>query len=269
MQDIWHHIHSPMPMRDAARVACLSRAFLHSWRCHPNLSLSWDVVGSSDKFDHILRNHSGRLKVLKLELDDISCRYLDSWLHIAVTAGIEELTLMPFRRKYNVPSSLFSDGFRNSIRYLELGFCTFRPTAELAPLRSLTSLHLCTLRITGDELECLLSKALALEQLVIAECKEIIFLKIPCVLQQLSYLDVYGCWRLQAVESKAPNLSNCFLSGEFRKVWLGETSRVKKLTLLRPNSVYYARAELSCTTPNLETLVLISDEEVILKLQLL
>lgn len=253
-------------MRDAARVACLSRAFLHSWRCHPNLSLSWDTVGSTDKIDHILKNHSGRLKVLELELDGISCRYLDSWLHIAVTAGIDELTPMPFRCKYNVTSSLFFDGVKNSIRYLELGFCTFRPTAELARLRSLTSLHLCTVRITGDELECLLCKALALEQLVIVECKEIILVKIPCVLQQLSYLEVYGCWRLQAVESKAPNLSSCFLSGEIRKVSLGETSRIKNLTLFRPNSVYYARAELSCTMPNLETLVLYSDEEVILKL---
>ncbi|CAM0146992.1 unnamed protein product [Urochloa decumbens] len=271
-EDIWHHIHSLMPMHDAARVACLSRAFLHSWRCYPNLSLSRDIVRSkehacrgdlSNKIDHILRNHSGRLKVLKLGLDGISCRYLDSWLHIAVTAGIEELTLMPFRHKYNVPSSLFSDGVRYSIRYLELGFCTFRPTAELGPLRSLTSLHLCTLRITGDELECLLSKALALEQLVIIDCKEIICLKVPCVLQQLSYLKIIGWWRLRAVESKAPNLSNFFLSGEIRKVSLGETSRIKNLTLFRSNVVCYARSELSCTMPNLETLVLSSDEEVV------
>uniref|UniRef100_A0A0E0K372 Uncharacterized protein n=1 Tax=Oryza punctata TaxID=4537 RepID=A0A0E0K372_ORYPU len=36
-EDIWSHIHSLMPLRDASRAACVSRAFLYSWRCHPNL----------------------------------------------------------------------------------------------------------------------------------------------------------------------------------------------------------------------------------------
>jgi hypothetical protein len=194
MQDIWHHIHSLMSLHDVARSACLSRAFLRSWRCHPNLSLSRDMFGSEahaiDTIDHILRNHSGCLKVLKLNLDAIYCRSLDSWLLIAVTPVIEELTLLPYRRKYNVPSSLFSHGVRNSIRYLKLGFCTFHPTAELGLFRSLTTLHLRTLRISGNELECLLSNALALERLVLLDCKEIICLNVPCVLQQLSYLEI-------------------------------------------------------------------------------
>ncbi|OEL16702.1 hypothetical protein BAE44_0022279 [Dichanthelium oligosanthes] len=119
-----------MPLRDAARATCLSRAFLESWRCHPNLTLRQPngAVGDlTDKIDRILRNHSGCLKVLELGLDGISCRYLDSWLRTAVTPGIEELTLRPFRWKYNIPCSLFSNGVRKSIRYLKLGFCTFPP----------------------------------------------------------------------------------------------------------------------------------------------
>ena len=124
MQDIWRHIHYLMPLRDAARAACLSRAFLRSWRSHPNLTLNWDVLSSeththrgsfSYKIDFILRNHSGCLKVLDLNLEDISCRYLDNWLGDAVTPGIEELTLSPYRRKYNVPCSFLSDRVRNSI----------------------------------------------------------------------------------------------------------------------------------------------------------
>ncbi|CAO2205494.1 unnamed protein product [Urochloa humidicola] len=215
----------------------------------------------SDIIDRILRNHSGRLKVLKLDLDGISCRYLDSWLVIALTPGIEELTLMP-KCKYSLPCSFLSDGVRNFIRYLELGFCTFRPTAELGPMGSLTSLHLRTVRITGDELECLLFNSLALEQLVLIDCKEIICLNIP-ELQQLSYLKIFGCCRLRVIESKAPNLSSFFLTGNIPKVSLGETSQMKNITLYRSNVVCYARAELSCTMPNLETLVLRSGEEVV------
>ncbi|WVZ95503.1 hypothetical protein U9M48_041258 [Paspalum notatum var. saurae] len=273
-EDIWCHIHSLMPLRDAASAACVSHAFLRSWRCHPNLTLNINMLASethacelsySDKIDCILRNHSGCLKVLKLELDCIfiSRRHLDNWLCAAVTPGIEELTLLPYKRKYNVPLSLLSNGVRNSIRYLKIGYCTFRPTAELGPLRSLTSLYLCTLRITGDELECFLSNTLTLKQLVLVDCKEIIYLKIPCMLQQLGYLKIFECWRLQVIESKAPNLSIFCLSGEISKVSLGETLHMRNLTLHRSNVVCYARADLPSIMPNLETLVLNSCGEVV------
>jgi hypothetical protein len=35
---------------------------------------------------------------------------LERWLDIAVKPGIEELTLLPFRHKYNVSFTLFSNG---------------------------------------------------------------------------------------------------------------------------------------------------------------
>jgi hypothetical protein len=34
-----------MPMRDAAQVACVSKAFVRSWRCHPNLHFSKETLG--------------------------------------------------------------------------------------------------------------------------------------------------------------------------------------------------------------------------------
>uniref|UniRef100_A0A0E0N363 DUF295 domain-containing protein n=1 Tax=Oryza rufipogon TaxID=4529 RepID=A0A0E0N363_ORYRU len=66
-EDIWRHIHSLMPMRDAARTACLSHSFL--------------CIG---------------VKTLKLELSGTAYHNLDNWLQVAVTPGIEELTLMRF-----------------------------------------------------------------------------------------------------------------------------------------------------------------------------
>ncbi|OEL13470.1 hypothetical protein BAE44_0025511, partial [Dichanthelium oligosanthes] len=70
------HIHSLMPMRDAAQAACVSRTFLHSWRSHPNLNFSNTTLGLnkktygddeiardfSSKVDHILRKHSVSIK---------------------------------------------------------------------------------------------------------------------------------------------------------------------------------------------------------------
>jgi len=75
MQDILHHIYSVLPLRDAARAACSSHAFLRFWRCHPNLTLNWHILGSNANasqenfsciIDNILRNHSGiNIKILK------------------------------------------------------------------------------------------------------------------------------------------------------------------------------------------------------------
>jgi hypothetical protein len=176
-------------MREAARAACASRAFLHSWRRHPNLIFNKDTIGLKingrgenfhHKIGHILRKHSGiSLKTFSLDYSNMcdfdGARYFDSWLQIALKPGIEILTLwLPTTKNiYNFPCSLLSDGIRNSLQYLKLHNVALHPTVELGPLRSLTSLHLCDVRITWDELECLLCNSLALEQLEVRSCVEI------------------------------------------------------------------------------------------------
>lgn len=271
MQDIWYHIHSLMPMRAAARAACISHAFLRSWRCHPNLTLTSTTLRPkvrarelSSNIDMILRNHTGMgLKTLELNLggEDSTFPYVDSWLQVAVAPGIEKLNLILYK-KYNFPCLLLSDGVRNSIRDLQLDSCVFRPTSELGLMRRLTSLDLSFVRITGDELECLLSNSPALEQLELYSCKEIVFLKIPCVLRQLSCLTVLDCYRLQLIECKAPNLSIIDFSGEKIELSLGQPLKMKELYMCHPGAVCYAYAELPSIMPNLETLVVGSAIEV-------
>jgi hypothetical protein len=118
MQEIWRHIHSLMQIDDAARAACLSRAFLSSWRCYPKLNLSWYALrprtcrGLNGSIDSILRNHSGiGLKILRLNLygGSSSLPYIDRWLQVAVTPGIEELTLT-LHEEYKFPCSILSHG---------------------------------------------------------------------------------------------------------------------------------------------------------------
>ncbi|KAM0882913.1 hypothetical protein ACQ4PT_032009 [Festuca glaucescens] len=69
-EDMLHHIHSLLPLQDAARAACVSRGFLRSWRFYSNLTLNWKTLGSTDdkfegcetryinKIDKILNNYS-------------------------------------------------------------------------------------------------------------------------------------------------------------------------------------------------------------------
>lgn len=145
MQDILRHIHAKMTLRDAARAACASHTFRHNWICRPNLTFSLGTLGLNrnasrdvitrdliSKIDLIMQNRSGiGVKTLDIDLyscDNIDFAYLDSWLRIAVTPGIEELILtlplplivienaLPIISVYNFPCSLLSNGRKlNSI----------------------------------------------------------------------------------------------------------------------------------------------------------
>jgi hypothetical protein len=224
------------------------------------------------RIENILKKHSGiGVKILRLHLrNEYTCfPHINRWLKVAVTPGIEELTLVsPFiYKKYSFPCSVLSAGVRNSVQSLQLDSCVFRATAELGPFRSLTILRLRSVCITGDELECLLSNSLALERLDLRDCDEIISLKIPSVLQQLRYLLVDGCRALQIIENKAPSISNFTLFGRCNiKLLLGEASQtIKLLNLFGATAAGYARAKLPSIMPNLEILNLSSSHEVYYK----
>ncbi|XBH71031.1 hypothetical protein VPH35_098565 [Triticum aestivum] len=290
-ENIWRHVCYFLPLKDAARATCVSRAFRSSWRCHPNLTFSKETMGYlenarrqrkitgdyNSRIDHFLANHSGTgVKTLSLlfygpySANTSYC--LDGWLQIAVAPGIEELSLTLFsdsdqlldKAKYNFPCSLLSDGRGNSIRELKLVGCAFRPTVGIGCTRSLTNLSLCFVHITGDELGFLLSKSLALERLDLNSCSEIASLKIPSLLQRLSYLKVSQCSMLQVIESKAPNISSFHFVGDQQvQLFLGESSQVKEIFISHSCALHYARAMLPSTTPNLETLDIFSTGEMV------
>jgi hypothetical protein len=275
-----------MPLQDAAQSACVSRTFLCSWRCHPNLNFSKETLclkknargkGGvarcfTTRVDHILKNHSGiGVKTLILDIPD-SCKIgicrLNHWLQIAIAPGIEEVTIyLPWnlKTKYSFPCSLLFGGCGNSIRHLSLAYCAFRPPVGFDCLRSLTKLYLCEVCITEDELGNLFSNSFALEHLKLTSCSELISLKIPFWLEGLSLLCVVDCNMLQVIESKAPNLHTFKFFGDPRHFTLGELSQVKSLHFkLSKNgsSLTYAITKLPSTVPTLETLRVSSYHEV-------
>uniref|UniRef100_A0A0E0A1Z2 At1g61320/AtMIF1 LRR domain-containing protein n=1 Tax=Oryza glumipatula TaxID=40148 RepID=A0A0E0A1Z2_9ORYZ len=278
-EDIWYHIHSLLPLRDAARAACVSSTFLCSWRCRPNLIFSQKTLGLNgnwrenvreliNKVDHIMKNHSGiGLRTFGLQSYNlINTCYLDRWLNIAITPAIEELSLTQFpennTKYYNFPCSILFNRGGNSIKHICLSYCAFRPTGGLNFLRRL---HLGEVHITGDELECLLSNSFALEQLTLKYCKELNYLRIPCQLQQLKDLEVYERKALQMMEVKAPNLSTFHYDGNLARLSDGGLLAVKKLRIssfYQYNNVHYASANLSSIVPTIETLIISSFGEV-------
>lgn len=272
-------------MRDAARVACVSRGFAHSWRYYPNLVFNDETLGINantwikgekmrdftSKVDCIMKKHSGiGVKTFRFQVglvysakDCCHLYHLDSWLRSAVKPGLEELnvTLSSTNAMYNFPCTLLSGGTGELLRYLVLVNCNFHPT-KLVCLKTLTRLRLHKVNILEDELECLLSNSFSLEQLKLANCNNIVCLKIPC-LKRLSSLEVSACNRLQVIESKAPNLSYFSFGGNPHvQLPLGGTSPIKKLSVSYNDAVFYARTELPSRLPNLEALIIFSHPEV-------
>uniref|UniRef100_A0A8R7PWP9 F-box domain-containing protein n=1 Tax=Triticum urartu TaxID=4572 RepID=A0A8R7PWP9_TRIUA len=210
-EDIWCLVHSLMPLCDSAHSACVSRTFLRSWRCHPKLIFSEETLGLKQKegrniniawdftsrVNQILKNHSDTgVKILEFVINNrhnVNTCQLNSWLQKAVTPGIEKITLflpMEYREEYNFPCSVLFDGRGNSIWYLNLTNCAFRPVAGFDCLRSLTKLRLYGVCIRGDELGHLISNCFASEELQVWCCMELICLTIPFWLQRLSCLTV-------------------------------------------------------------------------------
>lgn len=189
--------------------------------------------------------------------------YINSWLHIAITRAIEEVSLV-VTSHYNFPCSILSDGRGNSIRDLYLTHCAFRPTVGIDCLSSLTKLHLYYVSITGDELGCLLSSSFALERLELRDCNELIILKIPFCLERLSFLMVYACEKLQMIESKAPNLSTFRFWVDPVELSFGLSSQLKHLEVMFSSKCFcsYAITKLPSIVPHLETLTVSSSIEV-------
>uniref|UniRef100_A0A453L5K3 At1g61320/AtMIF1 LRR domain-containing protein n=1 Tax=Aegilops tauschii subsp. strangulata TaxID=200361 RepID=A0A453L5K3_AEGTS len=284
-EDIWRHIHFLLPMQDAARAARISQSFRSSWKCYPNLTFTNETMCSKEdlcmrttgsnvirdynnKIDHVLRNHSGAgVKKLRLEYyviphDAEPYHHLTSWLQIAVTPGIEQLhlTLSPRDATFNFPCMLLSERCHGSIQYLHLANLDLHPTFQLG-LRTLKTLHLYNVHITGGELGCLLSHSFALAHLRLQYCHDIIRLQIPCLLQRLRFLEVLEC-SLEVLEINAPNISRFRLMDFNVQLSFGKSRKMKNLMLNNSCGISYAIDNLPSCAPKVETLTIHSSYEV-------
>jgi hypothetical protein len=253
-------------------------------RCRSNLTFNEETLGLSGKacgrdklsqifsnrVDNIMTKHPGtgvKTFTLRFCRSFIHTSYLNKWLKIAITPGIEELIFSVPRYNtvyYNFPCLLLFNGRGNQIRHLNLSRCAFHPMAG-AGLGCLTRLHLSEVHITGDELGQLLSNSVAMEELKLMHCDKIISLKIPCLLHRLNYLKVFECRGLKVIENKAPNICVVHIDGTLEKLRVGDLLHVKELELIDVdgiNLVYHARAKLPFIMPKLETLNLMSAGEV-------
>uniref|UniRef100_K3ZL08 At1g61320/AtMIF1 LRR domain-containing protein n=2 Tax=Setaria italica TaxID=4555 RepID=K3ZL08_SETIT len=247
-EDALQHIHSLMTMRDAA---CVSRRFLFFWRRYPNLAFNQEYISGYrgkyvfSKAQYVLENHSGvGVKMLKLNLStcskkDIDINLLDGWLRAFIKPGITELA------------------------FLHLASCDFHPTEGprlLGCSRSLSTVCLHNVRITGDEVGFFLSSCFALERLDLSKCSMITSLKIPRVLHKLRIVQLHMCQVLQTVEINALNLSPFNYNGcPLSSFSLGDSLETKELLMHvvgMPDLIQYVGCNVPSIAPNLEMLML-------------
>ncbi|KAL6911569.1 hypothetical protein ACP4OV_000374 [Aristida adscensionis] len=293
------HVFSLLYLQDAARAACVPRSFLRSWRHYSNLTFSEKSLGLNDtklgldeetvalhgkayklcriesflvnRIDHILKNHSGiGVETLKLQLypcSNIDASCLDGWLQIAIKSGIKDVSIelsSNIKTAYNFPCELLSNETGRSIQFLRLSSCAFRPTGKLGCLRSLTRLSLHLVHTNDEELGRLLSNSVSLEKIEISCCNEIVCLKIPCTLYQLSLLRVLACKMLRNVEVNAPKLSSLHYGGSPAQISFGNLLQVRDIHMLgflHLGMIHYARTKLTSIAPNIESLTLSSPLE--------
>ena len=99
----------------------------------------------------------------------------------------------------------------------------------------------------------------------LANCNDVVCLKIPCLLEKLDILIVIGCKTLEVIDSNAPNLSTFFFAGRPMHISLGDASQLTNASIIRnhwPDALYYASTKLPFIAPNLQTLVLSTSDEV-------
>ena len=280
------HIHSLLPLPDAARAACVcvSHRFLHSWRCFPNLTFYQTTFGLNkgtsyereknfiDRIDHIIRNHSGvGVKTLILDVSHcgkiITAQHLDIWLQAIIRSGILKIyvELPPhYSPEYNLPCSLLSCA-GSSLQSISLFSCAFHPTLTIGYLKSLKRVCLNHVHTTEEELGCLFSSTVSLGFIELTSCNEITFLNIPSHLQALSTLMVFMCTSLQTIEIYAPNLTKFWFAGPPIEILINNSSQLKYMSMngtYNSGTIQYAQTKLQSIAPKLQTLSLTSSKEV-------
>ena len=269
-------------MQDAARAACVSGGFLHSWTCYSKLILNYRTLGMANRtfkdretyfiknINQVIENHHKngvKVETLKLQLRFMFVSYgcikastLDRWLQITVKSRIKELELaMPLHmeEEYNFPCAALSDeAAASSIQSLSLSSCAFHPTSSPGLLRRLTCLHMSLVRITEEGLLLLLSKCSVLERLEISHCSGIICLRVASTMQQLKYISVSYCTKLQVVQIDAPKLCSFHCDGFRTEISVTNSSQLKSVDLL--GALSDARARLPSIIGHVESLTLCS-----------
>ncbi|KAF3962987.1 hypothetical protein CMV_012567 [Castanea mollissima] len=156
------------------------------------------------RVNHVLKLHQGsnidQFRVC-FEFDNNHKHHIDGWIDSAISKGVKRLELdftpteaCEKQMLYTFPHERFI-----SIKSSVVG---------VSCIKSLTSLTLIYVHVTGELLEHILSNCPLLERLHVAYSEDLVTLKICSSSLRLKHLNIIRCWELKRIEIFAPNLES-------------------------------------------------------------
>ncbi|ERN05587.1 hypothetical protein AMTR_s00007p00268900 [Amborella trichopoda] len=230
--NILNSILSYLPTKEAVRTSVLSNRWKYMWT--GILVLDFDencFCGKGENsrkrekmvgiVNRVLKLHFGHVERFKLVFYPGKFKsHISRCLQFLQTSGVQELDL-DFRGEsqeayagygwYELPSCIYDLG---SLLVLNLKNCTMGVPLEFKGLKSLKTLCLSDVYISGEQLSILVSKCEVLQNLTVHCCKDIENIKILGPHTQLQSLKIDGCCvTLGELEIDAPNLLSFDFTG--------------------------------------------------------
>ncbi|KAK4568940.1 hypothetical protein RGQ29_004379 [Quercus rubra] len=174
------------------------------------------------------------------EFDDGSKSHVDGWIDFAISKGVKRLewdftAAQPFKDAsyfYRFPNERF--------------------TSDKTCIKSLTSLTLKYIRVTGELLEHFLSNCPLLERLHVDNSEDLVNLKICGSSLKLKYLHIIRCLKFKSIEINAPNLESFGYAGKKIRLHVHSAPRLLDVCI----GSMYAFGSLSSYLYQLESLSL-------------
>ncbi|KAL4634333.1 hypothetical protein ACB092_04G192300 [Castanea dentata] len=180
------------------------------------------------------------------QFDDGSKSHVDEWIDFAISKGVKRLEL----------DFTATNPFKDASNFYR--FPNERFTSDKSCIKSLTSLTLKYIRVTGELLEHFLSICPLFERLHVDNSKDLVNLKIYSSSLRLKYLHIIRCLEFKSIEINAPNLESFGYVGNKIRLHIHSAPRLLDVRIggMYSHPIYYAFGSLSSYLYQLESLTL-------------
>lgn len=249
LQDVLCTILSKLPLDEAVRTSTVSRKWRFLWTVWPKLSFeAITMCGNNtcgkkqyiqkfiDNVNAVLAQCHGRVVdefAIKFDFDAMLVDHLNTWATFVVSSRIKFLTLdlAPERfggqdDRYLFPFQLLDSGSISRLQKIKLSFGYLQPQTGFSGFPNLRKLELNLVRVSGKDLQEMLSNCCNLEWLSIVRCHLYDELKVNGPLPHLLYLRFSFC-EITKIELHAVKLTTFVYKGRPVCIDLGKSSTLE------------------------------------------